>query len=198
MLVEATERDMIASLKTVQGSLNIDERMKIFNMKLLKGEIRSAVRFLCNNEKGGIFTPDDTTEDKVDGIRITRTVLDILQDKHPEARQPTLEDLHDFGPDPPPDLVRTIISEDVIELVAKDLHGGPGLGGAEGFALKNWLTQHKEPSRKLQRALAKLATKLQNELVPWPTIRAFRAGRLIALDKQPVSAQSEYKTPFIG
>jgi hypothetical protein len=183
MLVETAERDMAASLKSVQMNMNSEQRNKIFNMKLLKGEVRAAVRFLCDNNKGGILLPDDITEDKINGVQVPRTVMAVLQDKHPEARPPTKDDLHVF--DDTPDLASTIISEDVIEKVAKNLTGGAGLGGAEGASLRDWLTMHKKASKDLQHSLAKLATRLQNELVPWPTIRALRAGRLIALDKQP-------------
>jgi hypothetical protein len=182
MLVETAERDMATSLKSVQRNMNSEQRNKIFNTKLLKGEVRAAVRFLCDNNKGGILLPTDTTEDKVHGVPVPRTVFDILQDKHPDARPPTKTELHAFNETP--DLASSIISEDVVEKVAKDLSGGAGLGGAEGASLRDWLTMHKQASKSLQRSLAKLTTRLHNELVSWPTIRALRAGRLIALDKQ--------------
>jgi hypothetical protein len=62
MLVEETLRSMESHLSFKQGSTTAEQRTKTFHQKVLRGNIRVAVRYLTEREKGGILYPDDTDE----------------------------------------------------------------------------------------------------------------------------------------
>ena len=68
-----------------------DEKVeKTFESLVLKGKIRSAVRFATMRGKGGVLAPDATDE------KTGLTVLEVLKGKHPEAIIPDAEVLEEY------------------------------------------------------------------------------------------------------
>jgi hypothetical protein len=55
MLVEDTLRSMEAHLTHKQGSTMPEQRSKTFHQKVLPGNLGGAVRYLTEQEKGGIL-----------------------------------------------------------------------------------------------------------------------------------------------
>jgi hypothetical protein len=53
MLVQDTERTMAANLTHKQGITTEEQRAKTFHGKMLRGDVRGAVRCLTEREKGG-------------------------------------------------------------------------------------------------------------------------------------------------
>jgi hypothetical protein len=177
MLVQTTEGDMKANLSAKQGNTTPEQRVKIYNQKILRGGLRSGVRYLTNREKGGILMPGDIDEKTGD------SVANVLKSKHPDARVPDASLLPTYSETP--DFVDLSITEDVVETVAKRLAGSAGLGGTDAHALTNWLLQFGVASQKLRVALAGFAEWMANEFPPWAAYRGIMAGRLLALDKSP-------------
>jgi hypothetical protein len=177
MLVEDTLRSMESHLSHKRGQTTPEQRSKIFHQKVLRGNLRGAVRYLTEREKGGILYPDDIDE------KTGLTVETVLESKHPDAREP--------GPDALtaypylPDFVDVDITEDTIEVVARRLSGAAGLGGTDAHALQQWLLRFGNSSRTLRQATAELVDWLANDFPPWAAYRALMAGRLVALDKCP-------------
>jgi hypothetical protein len=71
MLVQNTEQTMESLLSAKQDGLTPKQRAKIFNRKMLQGDVRHAVRDLTNREKEGILQPsniDEKTGDSVETI----------------------------------------------------------------------------------------------------------------------------------
>jgi hypothetical protein len=62
MLVQNTEQTMESLLSAKQGRLTPEQRAKIFHGKMLQGDVRGAVRYLTDREKGGILQPTDMDE----------------------------------------------------------------------------------------------------------------------------------------
>jgi hypothetical protein len=177
MLVEETLRSMESHLSSKQGSTTPEQRTRIFHQKVLRGNIRGAVRYLTDREKGGILYPDDLDE------KTGNSVLSVIESKHPNARTPNADTLTAY-PDLP-DFVDLDITEDSIEVTARRLSGGAGLGGTDAHALQQWLLRFGKASRTLRQASAEMVDWLANTFPPWASYRALMAGRLVALDKCP-------------
>ncbi len=105
-----------------------EQRTKTFHQKVLCGNLRGAVRYLTDREKGGILYPDDINE------KSGETVQSVLESKHPDAQVPGADALTDY----PflPDFVDLDITEDSIAVTARHLSGGAELGGMDAQALQ--------------------------------------------------------------
>ncbi len=62
MLVQTTEWDMKTYLSKMQGTTLNEQQRKTFHQKMLRGNVRGAVKYLTEREKGGVLLPDDTDE----------------------------------------------------------------------------------------------------------------------------------------
>ena len=153
------------------------QRAKIFQGKMLRGDVRGAVKFLTETEKGGILMPDDTDE------KTGLSVEEVLRSKHPNARSVDVSLLPQF--DSTPAFVDIDITPTVVERVAHDLHGAAGLGGSDAVAVSQWLTGFGDSSDRLRNVLASFTSWMANGFPPWAAYRALMAGRLLALDKCP-------------
>ena len=177
MLVQDTERSLKTHVATKQGNVSKEQRAKIFNRKMLRGDVRGAVRYLTERDKGGVLMPDDIDEKSGD------SVADVLASKHPDARTPEALSLHQCKITP--DFVDVDVTEDTVETVARRLSGSAGLGGTDSHALQHWLLRFGIASRKLRSVVAKLAEWLSNGFPPWAACRALMGGRLCGTDEGP-------------
>jgi len=177
MLVQETERDMKSLLSDKQRGTTFEQRAKIFHQKMLRGDVRGAVRYLTEREKGGVFMPDEIDEKTGD------TVEEVLQSKHPDARNVDPSFLPEY--EEIPDFVDLDITEEVVEKVARKLSGSGGLCGSDAQAASQLLLKFGKASHKLRTVMAKLALWLANDTPPWAAYRALMAGHLLALDKCP-------------
>lgn len=177
MLVQETERDMKSLLSEKQRGTTFEQRAKIFHQKMLRGDVRGAVRYLTEREKGGIHMPDEIDEKTGDPVE------EVLRSKHPDAKIADPSFLPKY--DEVPDFVDLDITEDVVERVARKLSGSGGLGGSDAQAVSQLLLKFGTASRKLRIVMAKVGQWLANESPPWAAYRALMAGRLLAVDKCP-------------
>ncbi|KAF6202525.1 hypothetical protein GE061_002921 [Apolygus lucorum] len=74
---------------------------------------------------------------------------------------------------------------DLVEKVARKLHGSRGPNRSNSDQWTDFLLRYGRSSLTLRKAEAALANKLNNEDVPWESIKALMASRLVALDKCP-------------
>jgi hypothetical protein len=96
-------------------------------------------------------------------------------------RLPSIDALTDYPS--LPDFVDLDITEDTIEVTARRLSRGAGLGGTDTHALQQWLLQYGQASQLLQQA--NFVNWLSNSFPPWAAHRGLMAGCLVALDKCP-------------
>ena len=59
MLVETTEQALKARQTTARGNTTPAQRAKTFNSKIIRGNLRSALRYISDTECGGLLYPDD-------------------------------------------------------------------------------------------------------------------------------------------
>ena len=71
------------------------------------------------------------------------------------------------------------------QIVARHLHDSAGPGGADATTWQDWLLRYGAHSEHLRDAVAHLTRVISNTMVPWESIHALMASRLIALDKCP-------------
>jgi hypothetical protein len=105
-----------------------------YNSMILSGKLRAAVRMVTDRDPGGLFKPDDKCS------KTGRPVIDVLREKHPEARVPSEEDfdVHPGGQErleSPP----VYCYEENVAKAATRLSGGAGPCGVEGIMLKTWM-----------------------------------------------------------
>ena len=111
MLVEDTLRTCTEYLTVARREETADHRAQTFHSLVLRGELRTAVRWITERETGGVLQP---------GNQCTKTgdrVMEVLRYKHPEARTPTAASLDSY-PDRPPELTSLDITDDTVTAVA--------------------------------------------------------------------------------
>lgn len=177
LLFEMTLRELQANLSKSQSTTTPEQRAKTFHNKVLRGNLRSAVRYITEREKGSILYPDDRDE------KSGKPVKEALADKHPSSRRADPTKLPAYNSTP--HLVPNVITEDTVTEVANNLSGGAGLGGVDSILLKHLLLRHGGASRKLRLAVAEFTEWMANDSPPWAATRALMSGRLVALDKCP-------------
>jgi len=177
MLVQATEQDMQYFLTTHQHGTTSAQWHQTFHCKVLRGKVQAAVQYLMATEKGGVLFPED--EDPLTGT----TVAEVLDSKHPPSQTPSPTLLPTYPSTC--DFINLNITPDIVERVARQLHGAAGVGGADAHAVSYWLTGFGEASKILRTVVACFACWLANGFPPWAAYQALMTGRLLALDKNP-------------
>ena len=83
MLVEDTLRSYTQYLTAVRREETAEHRAKTFHGLVLRGKLRTVVRWITEREKGGVLQPEG---------KYTKTgdrVLEVLHAKHLDARPPS-------------------------------------------------------------------------------------------------------------
>ena len=111
MLVEETLKSSTQYLTVVLQEETAEHRAKTFNGLVLRGKLRTAVRWITKREKGGVLQPDDHC------TKTGERVMEVLRTKHPDAR-PLLAASLDVYPNNPPEMVPVDITDDVVSEVA--------------------------------------------------------------------------------
>jgi hypothetical protein len=168
---------MEARLLKRQDLQSPEQRSRVFQMKMLKGNLRGAVKHLTESEKGWVLLPDQIDE------KTGLTVKEVLQSKHPSKMTTHPSNVHPY--DEVPAFSDLGISHDTIEQVAHHLYGSAGLGGMDSQAVSHWLLAYGNDSKTMRHSLAIFIMWMENILQIWTTYRALWSVRLMALDKMP-------------
>ena len=154
---------------------------RTFNRLMLEGRIRSAVRLLTERGAGGTLDPETEAQGK--NCPLGKSVLDVLQEKHPTQ---SVADPGAFQEcETLPLLTEVDITAARIEIVVRRLFGSAGPSGTDSGQWRTFLLRFGTASNRLREAVASSTRRHANEIVPWTNMRAFLARRGIALDKQP-------------
>jgi hypothetical protein len=149
MLMQDTENTLEKMLTKKQGMTTLEQRAKTFHQKVLKGDLRGAVRYTITDRKmGGVLLPDDKCS------KTGLPVSDVLDSKHPIARVPDANALPHY--EELPEFIEVDVTENSVEDTARKLSGGAGLGGVNSYTLKHWLLGFGKASRGLRSACAEI------------------------------------------
>ena len=154
----------------------------IFSKLVLEGRVQAALRFLSNNHGGGVLKLTDTVGDD-EG----RTVLDVLQDKHPVAQPVQASALVTTTCDPPD--VHPVVFERLtgpaIRAAALRSQGAAGPSGIDAAGWRRMCTAFHRASSDLCAAIAAVGRRVCTEFVDPSALQPILACRLIPLDKRP-------------
>jgi hypothetical protein len=125
-------------------SLELESVGRRFNSMVHSGKLCAAVRAVTDRDPGGLYTPDNIC------TKTGRRVLDVLCEKHPDARIPE-ERAFDSYANRAELLEAMSIAcyEEQISSRAAHLSGGAGPCGVDGTTLKEWLLRHEVSSERL-------------------------------------------------
>ena len=124
MLVEDTLRSCTQYLTAVRREETAEHRAKSYHILVLRGKLRTAVRWITKQEKRGVLLTEDNC------TKTGEQVMEVLRTKHPDACPPLAAYL-DAYPNNPPEMVPVDITNDVVSAVAGRLSGGAGPGGTD-------------------------------------------------------------------
>ena len=164
--------------KPQRGNGDEEHTVRVFTRLMLRGQLRSAVRWMMKRaSSGGILDPSTV------GHESGKTVLEVLKEKHPEPREASVRAF--LSCDELPPLVDIDMTAAHVQKVAWRIQGGAGPGGTLALHWQDFLLRYGAHSERLRDAMAELARRLENTIVEWDDIRALMASRLLALDKCP-------------
>ena len=158
------------------GEEEDDAVARSFHKTVLSGKLRQAVRRATDREGVGCLLP---------GGKCTKTgrpVADVLREKHPDMRVPSVENPTCAAFKVYEDVPETVplnITEDDVTWVASKLSGAAGALGEEAMELRNWLLRFGCASEELRVVVASLADWMTNSSPP--------LGRLSRTDALPPS-----------
>ena len=157
---------------------------KVFSRLMLQGKIRAALRWITDRSNCGLLAPADEVELRAgDNSIVKKTVSEVLASKHPEPRPP--HSLSLLTADELPHFEDIEITGALIHKVVFGIQGGAGPGGCDASHWHDVLLRYGSHSSRLRDAVASLTRTMANNFIPWCSIRALLANRLIALNKNP-------------
>ena len=177
LLQEATRCNQ-ALIRGHRSPIDEDAIVRVFTRLMLHGKIKAAVRWATERSRGVVLSPGDSAEG-LDGL----TVLDVLRQKHPSPHPPVSDCL--LQRDQLPLFEDVEITGTHILHSARRIQGGAGPGGCDACHWRDALLRYGAHSERLRDAVAALARRMANTIVPWTDILALVSNRLIALDKCP-------------
>ena len=171
----------LSANRSAQFAHKQEEKLaRTFAQLVFTGKIRAAIRYLSENERGGLLSLEDCCG--------SQTVRDVLNDKHPSARpvEPeALLTLDDVTSQPVHPVFFDQITGDAIRSSALRTQGSAGPSGIDAAGWRRILVSFHRDSRDLCAAIAAFARRLCTDYVEPSSIRAFVACRLVALNKNP-------------
>ena len=141
------------------------------------GKFRSAVRWITDREKVGVFQPAKICP------KTGKPVLYILHSKHPGARSLTEGILEAYRGNQLA-LVPVDISNETVVFVTRRLLRAAGPGRSELFSIQHWLLQFGAAGSELGKIIGKFGEWMSNRCF-WASYRALMLGRIIGLEKCP-------------
>ena len=103
---------------------------KIYHRLVLRGKLRSVVRWITDREKDRVFQPGDTCP------KTGQPILEVLRSKYPEARPRTAGSLEAYG-GKPPEMVPVDITDAAVATIARRLSGAAAPGGVDFVSLQH-------------------------------------------------------------
>ena len=157
------------------------DKFKAFGKKMVSCKISNVLRCLSDNAKGGVLS----TSNKVTIKGKKRTVLDLLQEKHPcsqkAAPKYVVTDLRNWDLPFHPSIFEKINGSE-IKRAAMKINGSHDPSGLDAGEWRQLLT-YKSSSIDLCKTVSKLAIRVATEELNF--LNSYNACRLIALGKCP-------------
>ena len=177
MLVISAELRAKSHVGSRIGVTTRNERAKVFSNIFCRGKMHSAIRHICDQEKGGVMMPENTDENAGNNVG------GVLLSKHPNSRPAPLSVMpqHETFPE----ILEILVACENTETVAKSLSVSAGPNGLDACSMAGMLLKHGGLSGELRKSIAKLVMWLTNGYHTWDFYRAMTCFRLTGLGKFP-------------
>ena len=143
--------------------------------------MKSALRLLSKIQGTPLSAGDVVDFDGPD----TKTVLDVLKEKHPAPGDITQEVLHGTSEKPFHPVIFEAIDSEVVRRAALHTEGSAGPSGIDAAGWRRMCTAFRKASDDLCHSLSSVARRVSCEYLDPTILNSFTACRLIALDKNP-------------
>ena len=150
------------------------------------GKVSAALKLIAEDSRGGVLSLDSQVP--CTGGTTSKSVRDILAEKHPPGRMAVTDTLLDSGCSDPPcydPILFEQLTGDLIKWAALHTHGAAGPSGVDAYAWRRLCSSFGSASVTLCNSLAAVARRLCVEEVDPAELMAFVACRRIPLDKKP-------------
>ena len=153
-----------------------DKLARTFAKLMMEGRVRAALQLLTTNTHTGVLSLDELVCDNR-----RKTVRDVLEEKHPDAKPAHIETIvnqsnqtqNDFHP-----VIFESITPEVIRKCALQTQGAAGPSGVDAMNWRRFCTTFGEKSNDLCSALVRFARRLCTSYVDPASIMAYTARRL--------------------
>ena len=155
---------------------------KTFAKLVFEGKIHSAIRYLSENQRGGVLSLDELVDSQKQN---SPTVRQALYDKHPCARDIAREALVNTSAPPVHPVRYESLTGATIRAAALRTNGAAGPSGLDGVGWRRLCCSFHRDSKDLCDAVAAFARRICSTYVDPEGLTAFVACRLIPLNKNP-------------
>ncbi len=174
-------------LETASSTIRHDSgTLRGFTRLMLLGNVRGALRVLSNSTSGGVLPLSATL---VDSDGLTKSVRDILEDKHPEpgpaVEEALLQNEHASQSPGTYSVLFEGLSGDLIRRAALRTEGSAGPSAIDASGWRRLCTAFHAASTSLCNSVAGVTRRLCTSYVDPSCLHALFSCRLIPLDKRP-------------
>ena len=164
MLVEDTLRIFVEYLTVAWIEEMADHRAQTYHSLVLRGNLRTAVQWITEQETGRVLQLGDQC------IKTVYRVMEVLRTKHPKAWTPTAASL-DLYPEHPWELTPVDIINDTVTAVTGRLSREAGPDGTNLVLLQHWLVRFRAASGEHWLIIGDFVEWLGNGRLPWAAYR---------------------------
>ena len=180
--IQAHLQHTIQRRASSQNAQDTGHSARVFAKLMMEGKVNAALRYLSDNNSGGVLSLDATPTEQ--GL----SVRDILRNKHPTPGDVNTAAFI-FTPDASPVDVHPVLFENLtwksIRSAALRTQGAAGPSGIDAAGWRRLCTGFHRASEDLCSAVAAAAKRLCTTFVDPTGVSAFTACRWIPLDKRP-------------
>ena len=153
--------------------------MRIYSSLLLQGKFCSAVRWIVDRERGGVYQTSETCSKN--GETIMEMLWSKLQEAHPSSDASLKRYMGMLLSMVPLDIMEGVMTE-----VGHRISIGERLGVTDAVSLQQWILQYREASSELRKIVASITEWLENYCFPWTAYWALMTVHLIGQDNHPI------------
>ena len=178
--------ELVHEGRTIQGRLHLgkyhspDKTTRAFTSLMMQGRVSAAMRLISDSPSAGLLDLDTVVTE-------SKTVRDVLKEKHPEAMNVERDTLlaETDGPPAPHPVLFDCLTGSSIKTAALRTFGGAGPSGIDASGWRRLCCSFHTASTSLCEALAAVARRIATTYVDPRGLTSFTACRLCPLDKCP-------------
>ena len=166
---------------TFSGDDHTEKLAKSFSKHIRKGNVKSALRMLSGIQGSSLSARESVDQDDLG----SKTVLEVLKEKHPEAQGINEGILIEAAELPFHPILFESIDGEAIRRAALHTEGSAGPSGIDSAGWRRMCTSFRKASSDLCNSTSSVAKRIRSEYLDPSILSSYTACRLIALSKNP-------------